>query len=134
MKIRWTGRPDEAPRALEQLAAAFDIDRGPRRNPNGRPAGGLERVYLDVQFPDSEITTVVAAHVLWHFGEPGREPGGFTRDLIALIDRADTANRARLALGYPAYVLAVSLAGSPGGVDTLKAIAAGEAGVTAGVS
>jgi hypothetical protein len=56
------------------------------------------------------ITPDQAAHVLFHYGAGGMEAGSFTRALIALIARADTSNKARLALGFPGYVAAVILA------------------------
>lgn len=126
MKIRLTCLPEEAPRALEQVDAAFnvhDMDRAYNRSRSSRDV----RVYLDVALPDPQITPEVANHVLAHFGEGGYQPGSFYQDLILLIARADPTRRRRLALGEPAYVLAVSLAqNSADGVATLRAIAAGE--------
>lgn len=129
MKIRLTCLPEEAPRALEQLDAAFEVDEKDRASKNrGRSRQG--RLYLDVRLRTVEITADVASHVLWHFGELGKQPGSFVRDLIMLVARADPPNRARLGLGHPAYVLAVSLAQAPDGVATLQAIAAGETATT----
>jgi hypothetical protein len=73
----------------------------------------------------SAISPVVAAHVLWSYDAMGGyEPGSFTRDLIKLIGRADPFNRAKLALGFAAYVAACEEIETPGGgVETLQAIA-----------
>jgi hypothetical protein len=72
----------------------------------------------------SAISPVVAAHVLWSYDAMGGyEPGSFTRDLIKLIGRADPFNRAKLALGFAAYVAACEEIETPGGTETLQAIA-----------
>jgi hypothetical protein len=74
------------------------------------------------------LTPVVAGHVVWAFGhEGGMQPGSFVIDLISLIQKADGANRGRLALGFPGYVVAVGIHDDPDGVGiaTLRAIAGG---------
>jgi hypothetical protein len=124
MKIRLTCLPEEAPRALQQLDAAFTVDDKSRVD-RGNSRGA--RFYLDVRLLEPEITPEIASHVLAHFGAGGYHPGSFTRDLILLIARADPSRRRRLALAEPAYVLAVSLAqDSADGVETLRAIATGD--------
>lgn len=57
------------------------------------------------------ITPAQAAHVLHHYGATGgMEPGSFTQLLITTIDKADREHTLRLAVIYPGYVGAVSLA------------------------
>lgn len=75
----------------------------------------------------AEIPRETAAHVLHAFSGGGYPAGGFYRALIEALSVADTANRARLALGFPDYALAVTLAKeSPTGIDVLTAINRGE--------
>ncbi|MFE5368115.1 hypothetical protein [Streptomyces mirabilis] len=71
----------------------------------------------------------VAAHVLFHYGrEGGYQAGSFTTDLLAAMGKADPTNLDRLALGFPAYVAAVTaIQYDPNGVAHLQRIAAGEA-------
>jgi hypothetical protein len=70
------------------------------------------------------ISPTAAAHVLWCYDETGGyEPGSFVRQLIVLIGRADPANRAKLARGFPEYVAACEEIEAPGGTETLQAIA-----------
>lgn len=77
--------------------------------------------------PDTTVTVDVAAHVLYHFEGTGYRPGGFISQLINTITHADPINRARLALGYPAYVQAVELASRhPNGLAQLHTILRGE--------
>jgi hypothetical protein len=65
-------------------------------------------------------------HVLYHFGEGGREAGSFTTALIRAIACADPSNKARLAAGFPAHVEAVELAQSaPDDIGVLAEIATG---------
>lgn len=66
-----------------------------------------------------------AAHVLWHFREPGGvEPGNFVAKLIDAIAAADPGNRRRLGLAFPGYAVAVELAlGDGSGIRVLQAIA-----------
>lgn len=73
------------------------------------------------------LVTAGDAHaVLWHFGSGGYEPGDFTKALVEVIVRADPANRACLALGFPGLVSAVQLAqGRLDGIARLQAIAEG---------
>lgn len=73
------------------------------------------------------IPADVAAHVLFHYGrDGGYQAGGFTDTLILAIDRADPANRDRLAAGFPDYVAAVTaIQYDPAGVERLQDIAAG---------
>ncbi|MFL4904879.1 hypothetical protein ACJ6WF_17230 [Streptomyces sp. MMS24-I2-30] len=73
------------------------------------------------------ITADVAAHVLSHFGRGGYPAGDWTESLITLIDRADMANRAKLANAFPEYGAAVLLAKyDEQGITTLTAIASGQ--------
>ncbi|MDF5758575.1 hypothetical protein [Spongiactinospora sp. TRM90649] len=68
----------------------------------------LAAVLGDFRPDPADITPTVAAHVLWCYGEHGgREPGSFTKALIALIAEADQDNRRMLAAPYPAYAAAV---------------------------
>jgi hypothetical protein len=129
MKIELTCTSDQLPQALDLLDAAFEVD-----SPNIRSEalGQRESVCLYAQFRPVEVTPVIACHVLHHFGEGGYAPGSFVRDLILVIARADPQNRRLLALGHPAYVLAVGMAQAPGGMDELREIA--ESGRTAVIS
>lgn len=126
MKIFLIAKAEEAPPAIDQLSAAFDVDSRSLRHETAGP--DLTRTALDVELRSPEITREVAAHVLAHFGAGGYHPGSFYRDLILLIARADPSRRRRLALAEPAYVLAVWMAqDSADGVAALQAIAAGTA-------
>ena len=73
------------------------------------------------------IPADVAAHVLWHYGhEGGLKPGDFTRQLLTTIGMADPTNRDRLAVGFPAYIAAVTaIEYDPDGVTHLRDLAAG---------
>ncbi len=73
------------------------------------------------------IPADVAAHVLFHFGrDGGYQAGGFTESLVTAIDRADPTNQARLALGFPEYVAAVTtIQNDRAGIERLQDIAAG---------
>jgi hypothetical protein len=53
---------------------------------------------------------------------PGVEPGDWLRDLIILIASADEDQRRLLGRAYPAYVVSVSIATGPGGLDALRAL------------
>jgi hypothetical protein len=66
----------------------------------------------------------IAAHVLYQFGdELGYPAGGFTRDLIQLMTRADSTNLARLTNAFPDYGMAVRLAkNTDGGMALLREI------------
>lgn len=91
--------------------------------------GPIKRVLAarDDELSSEEITPTIAQHVLWHYGEPGMEPGSFTKALIALIARADPHNRRRLATAAPGYVAACNWAeATDGGIADLRKIAAGE--------
>lgn len=73
------------------------------------------------------IEPMVAAHVLYAYGEGGIQAGSFTQALIVAAQLADPENVARLAMGFPGYISAVRLAQNDfGGIAILKAIAAGE--------
>jgi hypothetical protein len=88
--------------------------------------GPIKRVLAarDDELGSEEITPTIAHHVLWHYGEPGMEPGSFTKDLIALIARADPHNRRRLAAEYPGYVAACNRAeATDTGIANLRQIA-----------
>ncbi|MGR6922650.1 hypothetical protein ACU635_51065 [[Actinomadura] parvosata] len=88
--------------------------------------GPIKRVLAarDDELSSEEITPTIAHHVLWHYGEPGMEPGSFTKDLIALIARADPHNRRRLAAEYPGYVAACNWAeATDSGIADLRQIA-----------
>lgn len=79
---------------------------------------------FDVQEPTPEE----ARNVLWFFGdrELGWEPGGFTEGLISAACRADSGNRARLALGFPGLIAGVVIAKDhEDGLDVLRRIARG---------
>lgn len=73
------------------------------------------------------IPADVAAHVLWHYGrDGGYQPGSFTTSLLTTMAMADPANLGRLAVGFPAYVAAVTaIQYDPNGVEYLTDIAAG---------
>ncbi|NYV73111.1 hypothetical protein [Streptomyces sp. UH6] len=74
------------------------------------------------------ISPEVAAHVLSHFGRGGYPAGDWTELLITLIDRADMANRAKLAQTFPDYGAAISLAKyDENGIAQLQHIFAGTA-------
>jgi hypothetical protein len=66
----------------------------------------------------------IAAHVLWHFHQPGgQEPGDFTKHLLEAIARADPDNTARLVFGFAAYVGAFHLVSDDrDGVEVLTRI------------
>lgn len=86
--------------------------------------GPIAPVFREDELGKDEITPTIAHHVLWHYGEPGMEPGLFTKDLIALIARADPHNRRRLAAKYPGYVAACNWAEArDGGIADLRQIA-----------
>lgn len=70
------------------------------------------------------ISAEVASHALWHYGYGGMKPGSFTISLMETIARADQANRYRLYLAFPQYVLAATLAeSSRAGIGALNYIA-----------
>lgn len=75
------------------------------------------------------VTPTIAAQVLWHFegpAPPSLKPGSFIASLIDTIAHADPTNQARLALGFPGYVMAVSWAQNfADGIGELRAIARG---------
>ena len=74
----------------------------------------------------AEITPKIANQVLFHFNAGGYPAGSFIAELLSLIGRADPVNRHRLSLGFPAHVGAVVLGELPGGIESLRAIAAAE--------
>lgn len=66
---------------------------------------------------------------LFAFDSGGYRAGSFTTVLIEAIQRADVANRAKLALGFPGYVTAVTWAMDDlGGIDRLREVAGPLAG------
>lgn len=61
-------------------------------------------------------------HILGHYGyAEGWQPGGFTTSLLSTWEKADSGNRARLHLAFPAMGLAVAIMGREKGVETLQA-------------
>lgn len=123
MKLEFICNSDDLSEALDIINAAFDV-----RAVLQERGTDVRRVTLDVRVRTAEITPEIAAHVMHHFGiKGGYAPGSFTRDLVMMIARADLPNRARLALGHPAYVAAVALAQDElEGAARLQAIAAAE--------
>lgn len=78
-----------------------------------------------------DIPFEVAAHVLFEYGAGGYAAGSFTTKLLSLISSADPTNRARLEVGFPAYVAAVDLAeNSADGIAVLTGIF--DTGITGG--
>jgi hypothetical protein len=73
------------------------------------------------------IPADVAAHVLFHYGrEGGYQAGSFTERLLTTIAMADEVNTARLGVGFPEYVAAVTVIQyDPNGIERLQDIAAG---------
>lgn len=66
--------------------------------------GTLERTTKRVVSPK------VAQHALWHLGDNvswAVQPGEFEQRLFQLIDKADEANRAKLAQVFPEHVIAL---------------------------
>lgn len=56
--------------------------------------------------------------------ERGTQPGGFTTQIIEAATHADEINLAKLSLGFPAVVTAVSMYKNvPDGVETLRRLA-----------
>ena len=71
------------------------------------------------------ISLETAQRVLWAFGDTnlGVEPGGFFSALHVAIQRADTENRARLAVAFPEDVAAVDAVKMQAwGLDWLRGI------------
>lgn len=68
-----------------------------------------------------------ARHVLFVLDgdyERGTQPGGFTTDLIVLMSRADSENRAKLVRIFPALTACVEIYKTQAeGLDTLRGIA-----------
>jgi hypothetical protein len=57
------------------------------------------------------VTPEIARHVLWAFdAKGGWQPGSFTQHLIRAASAADITNKANLAIAYPGYVAAVTIA------------------------
>lgn len=76
----------------------------------------------------STISKEVAANVLFYFSQGGYEAGSFQTKLMSAIAGADMTNRARLALGFPELVAAVTVAQhEPNGIARLQQIANVEA-------
>ena len=62
-------------------------------------------------FEREPITAEDARHVLWYFRQAGGcPPGGFTSYLLDAWGKADTANQARLRMGFPSLGKAIDLA------------------------
>lgn len=72
---------------------------------------------------DTEITSTVANHVLFHTGHGGYPAGSFTTALLRAWEQADQSNAARLTTGWPDYAAAFALITERGGLDRLRAIA-----------
>lgn len=82
------------------------------------------------------INAETAHQVLWFYGRTGQtddgrvygyDPGGFKTALFTAIGKADSGNRARLALGFPREVEACNLIERvETGVKSLIGIAVGE--------
>ncbi|MGH3813434.1 MAG: hypothetical protein ACRDUV_13430 [Pseudonocardiaceae bacterium] len=85
-------------------------------------------------FDSARITPDIAGQVLWYYGEVSgaRRPGSFASALLAAIAAADPGNQARLALGFPGYVVAVQTIQRPDGVEELRDIAEGVRTVSTG--
>lgn len=76
--------------------------------------------------PDPEISTDVAAHVLFQERLGGWPPSTFSTKLLDAWTSADTANAERLAVAFPDYAAAIALVRSgQTGIDQLRAIADG---------
>jgi hypothetical protein len=63
----------------------------------------------------------VIRHVLWYFGdERGWEPGGFTRLILAAMQKADPGNFLRLSVAFPQEAKAMRIVlGSSDGINEL---------------
>lgn len=71
-----------------------------------------------------DITPRNAANVLAHLGYEGGYVGhNFTVTLLRSIEQADSANLARIALGFPGLVAAMQLARSSRGIEDLQRFA-----------
>lgn len=69
------------------------------------------------------IPVDVAAHVLFHFGRGGYQPGSFIEALLVAFGKADHLNRKRLGQGFPEYELAFTMAADDiTGIEDLQAI------------
>jgi hypothetical protein len=78
-----------------------------------------------MQHPSTnKITKADAQHVLFFFGSGGVQAGDFTTALFEAIRKADSANFANLALGFPGLCAAWKLAmESDEGINVLRPIA-----------
>lgn len=76
----------------------------------------------------AEITPRNAANVLFNVGEGGYPGNGFVVYLLRCIEQADSANLARLALGFPGLVAAWQMAHTSHGVRDLQRFARREDG------
>ncbi|WP_062214723.1 hypothetical protein [Streptomyces sp. NBRC 109706] len=72
------------------------------------------------------IPAKVAAHVLYHENRGGYPPGSFTAKLLEAWAWADDDNASRLSDAWPEYAAALALVGQRGGLERLRAIAAGQ--------
>lgn len=66
--------------------------------------------FHDGPCPGTEPRQQDAAHVLWHYGEGGWEPGSFTKHLLRAFAAADPINFALLAVMFPHQARAMHLA------------------------
>lgn len=67
------------------------------------------------------LSVDVARHVLFKAGDAlGVDGGHFVNALLATIDRADLANRRKLATEFPAYVSAWLAAKDAAGLESLR--------------
>lgn len=66
----------------------------------------------------------VIRHVLWYFGDVrGWEPGGFTRQILAAMQKADPYNFLRLSVAFPQEAKAMRIVlGSSEGIQELAAM------------
>ncbi|MGQ4513627.1 hypothetical protein [Streptomyces sp. DW26H14] len=76
-----------------------------------------------MQHIEPVITSEIANHVLWHYGQGGHPAGSFTTGLLTLWGRADDTNSARLASQWPDYAAAIELAERADGIAELQHIA-----------
>jgi len=70
-----------------------------------------------------DITPVIAAHVLWHYGYDVSEPGEGPKTLMRAISHMDRRRRNKCRRAFSAYVAAMDLASQVGGIDALQGIA-----------
>jgi len=81
---------------------------------------------VPLKLPDQADVHEAASAVLAVLMGPGegKDPGGFTRDLILLACHADPENTGKLALGFPAIITAVDIyKNKHDGVEVLRRLA-----------